>query len=351
MIEKKKFGELADGREVFRYILSNRSGVRASVLDLGAVWNSMEVPDRDGKMADVILGYDSVEAYMKNGGHLGEIVGRNANRIGKAQFTLGGKTFILEKNDGENNLHSGTSYYRDRIWKAETKEENGKSSVIFSLESPDGDQGYPGAASLCVTYTLTEDNGFEIHYEVVCDQDTVMNPTNHAYFNLAGHGSGSAMAQQVWIDADCMTAADAESIPTGEIRNILGTPMDFTQMKPIGRDIDMDYDQLKFGSGYDHNWVLKHEAGKLSLFAKAWDEKSGRLMEMYTDLPGVQFYTGNFLKSEIPGKDGVLYNPREGYCFETQFYPDAINKPEFPSPILRKGEKFDSTTVYRFLVK
>lgn len=351
MYKKVKFGELPDGQPVHQYTLVNRNGLSASFLDMGGIWTNMMAPDRNGEMADVVLGYDCVEAYQQNGGHLGEIVGRNANRIGQAKFTLNGKTYELTANDGRNNLHSGTDFYRNRIWKAEVAEKDGVSELTFSLESPDGDQGYPGNARISVSYTLTDENELKIQYYMICDQDTVANMTNHAYFNLAGHKSGSAVAQRVWIDADTITAADSESIPTGEIRAVWGTPMDFTEMKPIGREIDEDYDQLKYGSGYDHNWVLNHEPGVLSLAAKAWDEASGRMMEVYTDLPGIQFYTGNYLESKVPAKEGVSYHTREGYCFETQYHPDSVNHPEFPSPILKEGKEYRTTTIYKFMVK
>ncbi len=360
MIEKVYFGEMENGQPVYRYVLTNGNGLAASFLDLGATWYSMTAPDREGRMADVLLGSASVDGCLRNGGHLGETVGRNANRIGGASFELNGKTVSLEANDGANNLHSGTSYYGKRIWKAEILEETGKQDgdpagkadrIAFSLESPDGDQGFSGNASIRVTFALTGDNELQIHYEAVCDQDTVMNLTNHAYFNLAGHQSGPVLGQQVFIDADRITAADAASIPTGELRPVQGTPMDFTVMKPIGRDIDAAYDQLQFAGGYDHNWVLNHAPGQYALAAKARDEESGREMEVWTDLPGIQFYTGNYLDFKLPGKEGKLYTAREGYCFETQYFPDAVHHPQFPSPILKKGEKYDSRTSYRFAAR
>lgn len=351
MYEKIKFGQLPDGQEIDRYILCNRNGLSASFLTLGGIWSTMMAPDRDGVMADVVLGYDTVQTLLNNGGHLGEIVGRNANRIGQARFNLNGVTYELKANNGPNNLHSGPDFYSSRIWKAEISEMENGTSLTFSLQSPDGDQGYPGNAEISVTYTLTDENELRIDYHLTCDQDTIANMTNHSYFNLAGHGSGSALGQQVWMDADYMTPADEVSIPTGELRSVKGTPMDFTQMKPIGRDIREDYDQLNFGKGYDHNWVLNHEPGKLSLSAKAWDEKSGRMMEVYTDLPGIQFYTANFLEPELPGKDGVLYGPNHGYCFETQYYPNSVNTPDFPSPILRAGNEYRTTTIYKFVVE
>ena len=262
-------------------------------------------------------------------------------------FTLNDKKYELTANDGPNNLHSGMDFYRNRIWAAEY--ETGVNQVSFTLESLDGDQGYPGNASIRVTYTLTDENEVKIHYEGTCDQDTIFNMTNHAYFNLAGHESGPALSQMVYIDSDAITAVDKVLIPTGEIRKVMGTPMDFSDFKPIGRDIEADYDQLKLGGGYDHNWILNHESGVFSLAAAAIDEESGRKMEVYTDLPGVQFYTGNFLDGQVPGKGGVKYARRQGYCFETQYYPNAVNMPGFASPIVKKGEKYDTTTSYKFM--
>lgn len=355
MYQKVKFGELLDGRTVYQYTLSNKKGVSASFLDLGGIWTSMMAPDREGRFEDVILGYDSVEACLRNGGHLGEIVGRNANRIGGARFTLNGMAYELAANNGPNNLHSGPDFYRNRIWEAGVTEktggEEGPVSITFSLDSPDGDQGYPGNARISVVYTLTEESELKIRYHLVCDQDTVANMTNHSYFNLAGHKSGGAMNQLVWIDADYFTPTDEVAIPSGELRPVAGTPMDFTIKKPIGRDIDNDCEQLRFGHGYDHNWVLNHKEGKLALSAKAWDPVSGRAMEVYTDLPGIQFYTANYLEAEIPGKEGVIYGPRQGYCFETQYFPNAVNTPGFPSPVLKEGKEYGTTTIYKFMVE
>lgn len=350
MYKKEIFGVTPAGEQVDKYTLINKNGVSASFLSLGGIWTTMMVPDRDGKLEDVVLGYDTVEACLKNGGHLGEVVGRNANRIGGAKFTLNGVTYELEANNGPNNLHSGPDFYRNRIWEVEIREEEDETSILFSLFSPDGDQGYPGNARITVSYTLTSDNALKLEYHMICDQDTIANFTNHSYFNLAGHTSGSAVDQKVMIDADYFTPMDSVSIPTGELASVKGTPMDFTVMKPIGQDIDADYEQLKFGSGYDHNWALNHEAGEVGLAAKAYDEKSGRLMEVYTDLPGVQFYTANYLENEVPGKEGMKYGGRYGYCFETQYYPNSINTPDFPSPILKEGEEYKTVTIYKFRI-
>ncbi|MEF9938757.1 MAG: aldose epimerase family protein [Clostridium sp.] len=350
MYKKEHFGVIPTGEPVDRYTLYNKNGVSASFISLGGIWTSLIVPDRDGRETDVLLGYDTVDACLQNGGHLGEIVGRNANRIGQAKLTIDGKVYPLVVNNGPNNLHSGPDFYRNRIWDAEIAEHAEDTSISFSLMSPDGDQGYPGNAQITVTYTLTADNAVEIRYNMICDHDTIANMTNHSYFNLAGHNTGNAMAQQVWINADFYTPTDSDSIPTGILDPVQGTPMDFTVMKPIERDINCDFEPLRFGSGYDHNWVLNNRTKEPTLAAKAYDAASGRWMEVYTDLPGLQFYTANFLESQIPGKSGVIYGSRHGYCFETQYYPNAVNIPAFPSPILKEGKEYKTITIYKFLI-
>ena len=348
-ITKREFGKSADGTTVFLYTLTNESGITASFTDLGATWVSMVVPDRDGVMADVVQGYDTADAYIGNSAHFGAPIGRNANRIGNATFTLNGKTYSLAKNDGENNLHSGPDLYHDRVWDVQTEEDELGTQIQFSLSSPDGDQGYPGNAEIHVTYTLTPDNAVMIAYGMTADADTIANFTNHSYFNLRGHDAGDIASQKVQILADAFTPADAGSIPTGEIRPVEGTPMDFRQMKPIGQDIDAEYEQIVLGQGFDHNWVL-NRGEELFLAARAYDEQSGRMMEVYTELPGMQFYTANFLNGE-KGKNGAVYGRRSSYCFETQYFPDAVNKPQFASPVLKAGEEYHTMTVYQFLVK
>ncbi len=346
--KKEVFGTLPNGAQADLYTLTNENGASATFTNLGGIWLKMVVPDKNGNMDDVLLGYDTVERCLTQGGHLGEIVGRNANRIGGASFTLNGVTYALVINSGsKNNLHSGPDYYRDRLWDTEVEETGLGTRITFSLFSPDGDQNYPGNANIAVSYTLTPDNSLRLDYHMVADADTIANFTNHAYFNLAGHASGSAVDQKVWIDADTFTIADAESIPTGELVSVKGTPMDFTTLKKISQDIDSDYEPLVLGNGYDHNWALNHPDGELALSAKAVDEKSGRVMEVHTDLPGVQFYTANFLDG-VTGKDGAAYHPRDGYCFETQYFPDAVNKPQFKSPVLKAGEEYKTTTIYHF---
>lgn len=343
-VRKEAFGIMPDGREISLYTIENQNGVSASVTDLGAIWVRMLVPDRDGNVSDVLLGYDDAEGYLVNGPHMGSVVGRIANRTGGACFLLNGKEYKLEKNNGENNLHSGPDYFDRRLWFGK---ESGEDSVVFFLESPDGDQGFPGNAKISVKYTLTEDDTLEISYLAVCDQDTPMNLTNHAYFNLGGQGSGSALDHVVQIHADFFTPSGVDSVPTGEILSVENTPMDFRKPKPIGAEIGCDYNQLIQAKGYDHNWCLNHVPGVYSFSASACDPESGRAVDVYTDLPGVQFYTANWLGGE-KGKGGASYGERDAFCFETQMYPDAVNKPQFISPVIRAGETHVTRTGYHF---
>lgn len=347
---KTELGTLDTRAAVYRYTLTNQKGVSASFTDLGGIWLTMMVPDREGSLADVVLGADSVPVLLNNPGHMGEPVGRNANRIAGGRFTLNGVTYVLAQNNGVNNLHSGLDYYRNRIYDTAVEETAEGTKITFSLFSPDGDQGYPGNAKVEVSYTLSEDNSLKIDYHMTADADTIANFTNHAYFNLAGHDSGDVFKQKLWLDADNFTPADETSIPTGEIRPVKGTPFDFTVMKPIGQDIHADYEQTKMTNGYDHNLCLNHEKGKLSLIARALDEKSGRTMEVYTDLPAVQFYTANSFATD-QGKGGVSYGPYAGFCLETQYVPDAVNQPKFDSPVLKAGDTYATTTIYKFGVE
>ena len=349
-IEKKSFGNLPGGEEVWEYTLTNKNGVSASFLTLGAVWRTMMVPDKNGVMDDVVLGYDDLAGYLKNGPHFGAPIGRNANRIGGASVTIDGKEYPLAVNNGPNNLHSGPNFYHSRLWECVPSETEEGSRLDFFLESPDGDQGFPGNAKVTVSYVLNDEDSLILEYRMVSDKDTVANFTNHSYFNLSGQGSGSVLDQEVWLNATTYTPADAVSIPTGEIVPVAGTPMDFTTRKPIGRDINEPFEALILGNGYDHNWVIDHAAGELSLAAKAFDPKSGRTMECSTDLPGVQFYTANALKDEA-GKGGICYKGRYAFCFETQYYPDAVHKENFPSPMLAAGKEYFTKTIYHFGVE
>ena len=348
-IQKKEFGVMPSGEKVYEYTLTNKSGVSASFIELGATWTKMLVPDRDGNMADVILGYDDLASYQVNTPHFGAPIGRNANRIGNAVITIDGKDYKLEANNGPNNLHSGPDYYRDRIWDAEVEETALGTTITFGLHSPDGDQGYSGNADITVSYTLTPDNCLKLDYYMVSDADTIANFTNHVYFNLGGYKSGSALDQKVWIDADYFTATDANSIPTGELVAVKGTPMDFTSEKAIGAEIEADFEQLKLTGGYDHNFILdKAVEGSIELMAVASCKESGITMEAFTDLPCVQFYAGNFI-APVTGKNGVFYDKRNGFCLESQYVPNAINQEGEEKPILEAGDTYDTTTVYKFI--
>ncbi len=336
---KRSFGKIKNGGEAAVYTIIG-GGLSAEISDLGATVVRLFVPDKNGVADDVVLGFDNPDSYIASGTFFGSVVGRNANRVKAAGFTFGGCQYQMGKNDGNNNLHSGPDFYKDRLWDVEKKAEN---SITLKLVSPDGDQGFPGNAEIKVTYTLTEEKELRIEYEAVCDKDTVFNFTNHSYFNLAGHkNTAEAMRQKLLMPARFFNPDDAENIPTGELRSVEGTPMDFRAAKEIGRDIGADYEPLHLQGGYDHNFevwcnpcaVLSHEA-------------SGRVMEVITDCPGVQLYTGNFIDNEH-GKDGVVYPKRAGICLETQFYPDSVNHPEWPQPKTKAGEIYKSTTVYRF---
>ncbi len=346
--EVKDFGTTKEGKTAKLYTVTGKGGMKAVFTDFGAILVSLYVPDRDGKLGDVVLGYDSLEKYFVNGPNFGSTIGRHANRIGKASFTLNGQKYELDKNDGNNNLHGGFNGYHKRLWEASEREDNDGKVIIFKYFSKDLDQGFPGNISVSVEYKVRDDNALSITYYAKSDKDTVVNLTNHTYFNLAGHDNGSILGHKVWLDSDEFTYADEESIPNGEIRKVKGTPMDFTTEKVVGDDIDADYDQIKFGKGFDHNWILKTKRGIVSLFGTLKEETTGRLMEMYTDLPGVQFYSGNFLNGTDEGKGGFKYQRRSGLCFETQFYPNAINVPSFPQPVIKANDEFTTTTVYKF---
>ena len=346
-VVKEHFGEMADGRSISLYTMTNKNGLQAAITDLGAVWVRMIVPDKNGNMDDVMLGFDHAEGYLKNGPHFGSVVGRIANRTGKGMFLLNGINYTLAINNGPNNLHSGPDYYDERLWNAKILSEN---SVRFDLLSPDGDQGYPGNAIVSVIYTLDDEDMLTLRYSVLSDADTPVNLTNHGYFNLLGHRGGSVLGHRARILADFYTPSDETSIPSGEILPVSGTPMDFTEFHEIGERINEPFDQLIQGHGYDHNWCLSHTRGEFALAAQIYSEESGRAMDVYTDQPGVQFYTANFLEQEN-GKEGSVYHARTAFCFETQNFPDAVNKPFFPSPIVKAGTEWKSVTGYRFYKK
>ena len=345
-VRVETFGSTSKKEEAVLYTLTNENGMSASITNYGAALVKLNVPDKEGKLRDVVLGYDDVTGYEKGGGSFGAPVGRNANRIGGAVITIQDKTYELEKKDNGNNLHSGTNYYNKRIWNVGEKTD---SKIEFVLHSPDGDQGYPGTLDMHVTYELTEDNELRLIYDAVPDQDTIINMTNHSYFNLDGHDSGNVLKELVTLDADYFTRADAQSIPTGELVDVTGTPMDFRMPRALGEAIDADYEAVRLGKGYDHNWVLKNN-GKFDKVAQAVSEKSGIVMEVWTDLPGMQMYTANFLDNEH-GKNGAVYGIRDAVCFETQYFPDAVHHENFASPICKKGMPYHTVTSYKFETK
>lgn len=340
---KKSFGQTKAGEEASLYVFENSNGMLMSVTDFGATLVNVVVPDKNGRLTDVVLGFDDVRGYEESDKFFGAIVGRNANRIGGASFELNGKTYSLAKNDGENNLHSGMNFTNQRMWAVEEVTEQ---SISLALESPDMEQGFPGNVTIHVRYTLTEENAVEISYEATPDADTILNITNHSYFNLDGHDSGDVLRQHVQIDADRFAVSDAASIPTGELRPVEGTPMDFRKPALIGAGIDSDYEPLQFAQGYDQNWCLNNH-GEFMKAATMQAEESGICMDVCTDMPGVHFYTANFVFHEF-GKGGTIYHRRSAACFETQYYPDAINKPEFEQPVTKAGETYRKKTAYRF---
>lgn len=342
--EKKLFGTTQDGKEIYLYTLENRNGMKAVVMNYGANLVQLWVPDKNGKTDDVVLGFDKPEDYFENGCFFGATVGPNANRIANASFVLDGETYPLKANDGTNNLHSDENYgYHKQVWNVETTDD----SVIFIMEMEDGKLGFPGNKRNTVTYTLTADNELKIHYTVTTDKRTIVNLTNHTYFNLSGEGNGDILEHKLKLYSSKYTPVVKGSIPTGEIADVAGTPMDFREFKAVGKDINADFEQLALTGGYDHNWVIDNWNKTLQLFAEVEDEKSGRKMYAYTDLPGFQFYAGNFVEGE-KGKNGHVYYGRSGLCLETQFYPNTANEPSFPSAVFGPEKPYESTTVYRF---
>ncbi len=341
--EKESFGQTPDGREVDLYTLTNTNGLRAKITNYGAILVSLEVPDRDGNLADITLGYDNLDDYIERGAFFGATVGRYANRIGGAKFVLDGTEYKLAANNGENHLHGGIKGFDKVVWKLdEIKSESNIAVVKMSYISEDGEEGYPGNMACTVTYTLTEDNELKISYEAETDKTTVVNLTNHSYFNLAGQGTGEILGHELTLNADKYTPVDEGLIPTGEIRSVKDSPMDFTLGMSIGSRIK------QVGDGYDHNYVLNNGGGTLALAARVYEPTSGRVMEIYTTEPGVQLYTGNFLDGSLTGKTGKVYKKHYAFCLETQHFPDSPNKPNFPSAVLLPGQKYTSVTVHKF---
>jgi aldose 1-epimerase len=348
-ITRTSFGKTEDGQSVDIYTLRNRHGMEARITNYGGIVVSLTAPDRDHKFADVALGYNNLESYLKPPfPYFGAIIGRYGNRIAKGRFTLNGVEYKLAVNNGENTLHGGIKGFDKMVWTAREMKTAAGPALSLTYLSKDGEEGYPGNLRVRVVYTLTHNNELKIDYTASTDKDTVTNLTHHSYFNLAGEGNGDILDHQLVLKADRFVPTDAGAIPTGELRNVAGTPFDFRTATAIGARINGDDEQLKLGKGYDHTWVINGRAGSLRQAATAYEPKSGRVMEVWTTEPGVQFYTGNYLDGTITGKAGNPYPQRSGFCLETQHYPDSPNQPKFPTTTLKKGAIYRSTTIYRF---
>lgn len=351
-LKMESFGKTADGQEVQLFTLMNKNGIEAQITNFGGIVVSLKTPDRKGQLADIVLGYDNLEGYIGDKAYLGAIIGRYANRIAKGQFVLNGKTYHIPLNDGPNVLHGGPDAFNKKVWTAKDISTHTTPMLQLTYLSKDGENGFPGNLNVQVTYSLTSNNELRIDYAATTDKDTVLNLTNHSYFNLKGEGQGDILQHEVRLNANKFTPVDVTLIPTGELKNVQGTPFDFRKSTAIGARINMDDQQLKYGLGYDHNWVLNGMgAGQLVTAARVHEPTTGRVLEVLTDQPGVQFYSGNHLDGTIHGKGGKVYQQRAAFCLETQHYPDSPNHPAFPSTVLKPGQKFHSTTIYKFGVE
>ena len=351
-IDKQVFGKTDDGTAVDIYTLKNASGAEVRITNYGGIVVSLKVPDKNGKFDDVVLGYDNLDGYLKNNSpYMGALIGRYANRIAKGKFSLNGKEYQLAVNNGANHLHGGVKGFDKVIWSAKPLRVANGAALKLTYVSKDGEENYPGNLTATVTYTLTDANELRIDYSATTDQRTIVNLTSHSYFNLAGQGNGDILKHRLYLNANRFTPTDAGSIPTGELRSVQGTPFDFLKARSIGERIDQDDEQLKFGSGYDHNFVLNKQGKRLTLAARVYEPNTGRTMQVFTTEPGMQFYSGNFLDGSITGKDGKVYNRRYGFCLEAQHYPDSPNEPKFPSVLLNPGQKYTQTTIYKFSAK
>jgi aldose 1-epimerase len=349
VVEKTLFGKLADGKEVTAYTLKNAHGMQAKIIDYGAIVVSLTAPDKSGTYEDVVLGYDNIEGYVADRGYFGSIVGRYGNRIAKGKMTIDGKEYQLAINNPPNSLHGGIVGFSKKVWTVEeTKVTKKGPAITLKLVSKDSEENYPGTVTLTVVYTLTNNDELSIVYTGTTDKTTVLNPTNHSYFNLSGDMNTTILDHEVMIPADKITPVNRGLIPLGDYADVAGTPMDFRTPKKIGKDIDSVYEQLKFAGGYDHNWVMNTYDKKVRLIATVYEPKSGRKMEVWSDQPGVQFYTGNFLDGRVKGKNGVQYKKRSGLCLEAQHFPDSPNEPQFPTTLLKPGEIYHQTTIYKF---
>ena len=348
-IPKAPFGLTPDGQAVDLYLLRNHSGAEARIMTYGGIVVSLKVPDKNGQLGDVVLGYDNLDSYVKNSPYFGAMIGRYGNRIARGRFKLDGNPYKLATNNYPNALHGGFKGFDKRVWVGEGRDSSDGQQLILRYTSKDGQEGYPGNLTVTATYTLMRNNALRLEYEARTDKDTILNLTQHSYFNLAGHGD--ILNHQVQILSDKFTPVDATLIPTGELKPVDNTPFDFRNPTAIGARIGQDDEQLKFGGGYDHNWVINKEQGKLELMARVTDPESGRVLEVLSSEPGLQFYSGNFLDGTITGKYGRVYGHRAAFCMEPQHYPDSPNKRDFPSVVLRPGEVYHNTIIFRFAVQ
>jgi aldose 1-epimerase len=345
-VTRQPFGKTKDGTPVERFTLTNGRGLEVRAITYGAIITAIEVPDRKGAVADVALGFETLEGYLGDHPFFGAVVGRYGNRIANARFTLGGRAYPLAANNGPNHLHGGIRGFDKYVWAAAPLD--GVNGVAFTRTSPDGEEGYPGTLRVRVSYVLTDANELVIEYQATSDKATPVNLTQHTYFNLAGHGAGSILDHELLIDADRYTPVGDTLIPTGVLAPVAGTPLDFRRSTKVGARIDANDEQIRFGRGYDHNFVLNHPGNAVHLAARVVEPRSGRTLEVSTTEPGVQFYTGNFLDGTVKGKGGTAYARRGGLCLETQHFPDSPNQPAFPSTIVEPGATYRSKTVWKF---
>ncbi|MEX1130174.1 MAG: aldose epimerase family protein [Vicinamibacterales bacterium] len=345
-VQREPFGKMPDGKAVERFTMTNANGIELKAISYGGIITSLRVPDRTGRLDDIVLGFDDLESYLKDDPFFGAIIGRYGNRIAKGAFALDGQTYKLATNNGPNHLHGGSKGFDKVLWTAEPVA--GRNAIAFSRTSPDGEEGYPGNLRVQVTYTLTDANELIVDYRATTDKATPVNLTQHSYFNLAGQASGDILGHQLMLNADRYTPVDDTLIPTGELAPVYGTPFDFRKPTAIGARIDKVDAQLKNGKGYDHNWVLNRTGSGLQVAARVIEPKTGRTMEIATTEPGIQFYSGNFLDGTLTGKGGAVYKHRTGFCLETQHYPDSPNQPKFPSTTLRPGSEYKTSTVFTF---
>jgi aldose 1-epimerase len=349
-VEKRPFGKLADGTVIDLYTLTNKHGLQAQISNFGGAVVALKAPDARGQMADVVLGYDDASGYENDTFYMGTVVGRYANRIAGGKFKLSGVEYNLAQNNGPNHLHGGVRGFNKVVWQAREVRRREGPAVELSYLSRDAEEGYPGNLRATVTYVLTDANELRIEYGATTDKETVVNITNHSYFNLAGAGAGSILKHELKVNADRFTPVDETSIPTGELKMVKGTPFDFTRATAIGSRINQADEQLRIGKGYDHNYALNKRGKALQLAAEVYEPTSGRVMQVWTTEPGLQLYTANYLEN-ARGKAGKVYNPREAFCLEAEHFPDSPNQPSFLSPVLKPNGRYSQTTVYKFMVR